>query len=51
VPCREDELVCCDESSNPDSPFCYFYTIIFKKVLIRLPLYNFKKELLTEIDV
>jgi len=51
VPCREDEPVCCHESSDPDGPFCYFYTIIFKKVLLCLPLYNFKKELLTEINV
>jgi len=51
VPCREDELVCCDESSDPDGPFCYFYTTVFKTVLLRLPLYNFKKELLTEINV
>jgi len=29
VPCREDEPVCCDESSDPDGPFCYFYTTVF----------------------
>ena len=51
VPCREDELVCCDDSSDPNGPFCYFYTIVFKKVPLRLPLYNFEKELLTEINV
>ena len=37
VPCREDESVCCDESSVPDGPFCYFYTTAFKKVLLCLP--------------
>ena len=41
VPCREYEPVCCDEFSDPDGPFCYFYTTVFKKVLFRLPLYNF----------
>ena len=51
VPCREDEPICCDESSDQDGPFCYFYTTVFKKVLLRLPLYNFKKELLTEINI
>jgi len=51
VPCREDEPVCCDESSDPDGPFCYFYAIFFKKVLLRLPLFNFEKELLTKVNV
>jgi len=51
VPCKEDEPVCCDESSYPDDPFCYFYNTVFKKVLLRLPLYNFEKELLIEINV
>jgi len=51
VSCREDEPVCCNESSNPNGPFCYFYTTVLKKVLVRLPLYNFEKELLTEINV
>jgi len=51
VPCREDEPICCDESLDPDGPFCYFYTTIFKKVLLRLPLYNLEKALITEINV
>ena len=51
IPCREDEPVCCDESSDPDGPFCYFYTIVFKKVLLRLPLYNFEREFLTEMNI
>ena len=45
VPCREDERVCCDEYSDPGDPFCNFYIIVFKKVLLCLPLYNFKKSL------
>ena len=51
IPFREDEPICCDESSDHDAPFCYFYTIVFKRVLLRLPLFNFEKELLTEINV
>ena len=51
MPCREDEPVRCDESSDLDGPFCYFYTTVFKKFLLRLPLYNFEKEFLTEINV
>ena len=51
MPCTEDEPVCCDESLDPDRPFFYFYTTVFKKVHLCLPLYNFEKELLTEINV
>jgi len=44
IPCREDESICCDESSDSDGPFFYFCTTVFKKVLIRLPLYNFEEK-------
>jgi len=51
VECKEGEPICCDESSYPDGPFCYFYATFFKKVLLRLPLSIFEKELLTELNV
>jgi len=51
VPCREDEPVRYDESLDPNDSFCYFYMTIFKKVLLRLPLYNIEKALLIEINV
>jgi len=44
VPCREDEPICCDESSDPESPFCFFYAIVLKKVLLRLPFTIFEKK-------
>ena len=50
VPCREDEPVCSDESSDPEGPFCFIYSTI-KKLLLRLPFANFKRALLTEINV
>jgi len=50
-PCREGELLCCDDLSDPEGPFCFFYATIFKRVLFRLPLYNFERALLTEINV
>ena len=50
VPYREDEPVCCDEASDPDCPFCFFYSTVFQKLLFRLPLYNFERALLTEIN-
>ena len=49
--CREDKPVCCDESSNPEGPFCFFYATIFKKVLLRFPLSIFEKDLLTKLNV
>ena len=51
VPYREGELINCDESSDPDCLFYYFYTTVFKKVFLYLLLYNIEKELLTEINV
>ena len=38
VECREGEPICCDKSSDPGGPFCFFYATLFKKVLLRLPL-------------
>jgi len=29
IPCREDEPVCCDESSDLDGPLCFFYATVF----------------------
>jgi len=49
--CREDEPVCCDESSNSEGPLCFFYATLFNKVLLRLPFSVSEKELLTELNV
>jgi len=51
VPCRVDEPVCCDEASDPDGSFCFFYSTVFKNLLLRLPLYNFERALLREINI
>ena len=51
VPCRIDEPVCCDEASDPDDLFCFFYSTVFKKLLLRLPLYSFERAFLTKINV
>jgi len=50
-PCVVDDLICCDEAISPNKPFCYFYVTVFKRVLLRLPLSVFEKELLTELNV
>ena len=49
VPCSVNEPVCCDESSNPEGPFCFIYSTVFKK-LLHLPLHSFERALLTEIN-
>jgi len=47
----ESEPICCDESFDPKGPFCFFYTTIFTKIKLHLPLFVFEKELLTELNV
>ena len=43
--------MCCDESSDPEGPFYFFYaTLSLKKVFMRLPLSIFEKELLIELN-
>ena len=51
VPCRVNESVCCDESSDSEGPFCFIYSTIFKKFFLRLPFANFERALLIEINV
>jgi len=51
VPCRVDELVYYDESSDSEGQFCFIYSTIFKKLSLRLPFANFERALLTEINV
>jgi len=43
VECKEGEPICCDESSDSDGPFCFFYATFLKKVLLCLPLSIFLK--------
>jgi len=51
VPCREDESICCDESSDLGKPSFFFYVTVFKKVHLRLPLTYFEKEFLTKLNI
>ena len=48
---REGEPVCADEASNPEGPFCFIYSTIFRRLGIRLPLTLFERTLLTEVNV
>jgi len=49
--CAVDEPVCCDEAISQKQSLFYFYATVFKRVLLRLPLSLFEKELLTELNV
>jgi len=51
VESREGKPIYCDEFSDPEGPFCFFYATFFKKVLLHLPLSIFEKEFLTELNV
>jgi len=51
VPCRLDEPVCSDESPDPERPFCFVYSTVFKRLRLRLPLTGFEHALLTEVNV
>ena len=45
------EPVCYDKSLDPEGPFCFIYSTIFKKLLLCLPFASFERALLTELNV
>jgi len=52
VRCGLDEPVCADiEADLAAGHFCFFYSTLFSKVGLRLPLNSFEKTLLTELNV
>jgi len=52
VRCALDEPVCADIGADLASRhFCFFYSTLFSKVGLRLPLSSFEKILLTELNV
>jgi len=51
VACREGEPVCADEASDPEGPFCFIYSTIFRRLRVRLPITPFERALLTEVNV
>jgi len=50
-PCTAGEPVYVDNRSNDGEPFFFFYQMVFKRIGQRLPFSNFKRELLTELNV
>ena len=51
VPCRVNQPVFYDESSDSEGPLCFIYSTIFKKLFLRLPFASFERALLIEINV
>jgi len=51
MPCGKGEPVCTDESSDPEGPFYFIYSTVFKRLKLRLPLTGFDRALLTEVNV
>jgi len=51
VACREGEPVCSDEASDPEGPFCFIYSTLFRRLGFRLPFTTFERTLLTEVNV
>lgn len=43
VRCELDKLVCVDTRTDPSGQFCFFYSTLFSKVGLRLPLNSFEK--------
>jgi len=51
VACREGKSICSDEASDPEGPFCFIYSTIFRRLGLRLPLTPFERTLLIEVNV
>jgi len=51
VPSRIGEPVCSNESSNPEGPFCFIYSTVFKRLTLRLPFTGFERALLTKVNI
>jgi len=47
VPCRVGKPVCSNESSDPEGPFCFIYSTVFRRLRLRLPFTPFERALLT----
>jgi len=50
-PCAKGESVCSDERTNNGEPYFFQYQTVFKRIKLRLPLTDFERALLTEINV
>jgi len=51
LPCREGVPVCAGDRADLEEPFFFMYTIVFKRLRLRLPFSGFERALLTEVNV
>jgi len=51
MPCRVGEPMCSDESSDPEGPFCFVYSTVFRRLSLRLPFTPFERSLLIKVNV
>ena len=51
LPCRKGVPTCADDRADPDEPFFFMYTTIFKRLRLRLPFSRFERALLIEVNV
>ena len=49
--CPPGESIFTDDQGSDETPFCFIYTTMFKKVKLRFPFTRFERELLTELDI
>ena len=50
-PCTKGEPVCVDNRTNPGEAFFFLYATVFKWIKLHLPLTEFERALLTEVNV
>ena len=43
--------MCADKSSDPESPFCFIYSTVYRRLGLRLPITPFEGALLTKVNV
>jgi len=51
LPWKKGVPVCTDDRADPNEPFFFMYTIVFKRLKLRLPFTGFECALLTKVNV
>jgi len=50
-PCSKGEPMCVDDRVDPEEPFFFMYSTIFRRIKLRLSFTGFKRALLNEVKV
>jgi len=51
LPCKKEVPMCANDRADPNEPFFFMYTTVFKRLELRLPFTGFERALLTEVNV